>query len=179
MFRITECLSVGPFASPQRAEMLRVAGVTHVLNVSDAPSIVKSSEGGFKGLAWVPLDDFTRMPHHRAVLALDTLHLMASEPGAHVYVHCIAGAIRSPTVLWLYLIALGVPPPDARNWIEERSHDAIPGHRRVVDHDHVLLAQKHGLAHFFPHPRPNIIVPVPVPQKKLSENLPAPLDVTE
>ena len=45
MYRITECLSIGPFASPERAEELLVAGVTHVLNVSDVPSIVSSATG--------------------------------------------------------------------------------------------------------------------------------------
>jgi hypothetical protein len=32
----------------------------------------------------------------------------------------------------------------------------------MVDDEHVLVAQKHGLANFFPHPRPNIIVPAPL-----------------
>jgi hypothetical protein len=29
----------------------------------------------------------------------------------------------------------------------------------MVNHEHVLLAQMHGLANFFPHPRPEVIVP--------------------
>ena len=97
-----------------------------------------------------------------AVWALDTLHELASVPDSHVYVHCVAGMIRSPTILWLYLIALGVPLQDARDWIETRSKSAVAGHYRMVDREHVLLAQKHGLANFFPHPRPNIIVPFPL-----------------
>ena len=42
------------------------------------------------------------------------------------------------------------------------SPDATAGHYRMVDREHVLLAQKHGLANFFPHPRPNLIVPFPL-----------------
>ncbi len=162
MYRITRVLSVGGYASRERAEKLLAAGVTHVLNVSDAASAVGPS-AGFKEVAWVSIGDFARVPHHVAIEAIDTLHRMASEPDAHVYVHCLAGQQRSPTILWLYLIALGIPPDEARDWIEERSPNATPGHRRLVDQSHVLLAQKHGLANFFPHPRPEIVVPFDSP----------------
>jgi hypothetical protein len=163
MFRITECLSVGPFASPERAGRLLAAGVTHVLNVSDGPSAI-SAAAGFREVAAVPMHDSRRLPASTMVWALDTLHRMASAPGAHVYVHCVAGQLRSPTILWLYLIALGVPPDDARDWIEDRSPDAVAGHDRMVGDEHVLFAQKHGLANFFPHPRADLIVPVPLPE---------------
>ncbi len=159
MYRITQVLSVGPFASLARAEGLRAAGVTHVFNVSDATNVLVSSERGFREVAWVPIDDLSRLPTHVLIESLDTLHRMSAEPGSHVYIHCIAGQRRSPTILWLYLIALGVPPTDARDWIEERSPVATPGHPRLVAHEHILLAQKHGLANFFPHPRPEIVVP--------------------
>jgi hypothetical protein len=162
MYRITGCLSVGPFASPQRAETLLAAGVTHVLNVSDGPSVI-SSATGFAEVAWVPMSDSRRLLPATGIWALNTLHGLVRAPDSHVYVHCVAGMVRSPTILWLYLIALGVPPGDARDWIEERAPDAAPGYR-ITDSEHVLLAQKHGLMHFFPHPRPNIIVPVPLPE---------------
>lgn len=165
MFRITECLSVGPFASPARAPQLLTAGVTHVLNVSDGPSHV-SSATGFVEVVDQPLRDSRRLTPGRTREVLDALHRLASTPGAHVYVHCVYGQLRSPTILWLYLIALGVPPKDAQEWIESRSPDAVAGHYRMVDHEHVLLAQKHGLANFFPHPRPNLIVPVPLAEEE-------------
>lgn len=159
MYRITKVLSVGPFASPERAEMLLAAGVTHVLNVSDAASEVLASPHGFKDVAWVPMSDSRRLPPATAVLAIDTLHRLVSVPDSHVYVHCVAGLVRSPTILWLYLIALGVPPKDARNWIEERVRFSNPGSSNMVNRQHVLLAQMHGLANYFPHPRPEIVVP--------------------
>lgn len=162
MFRVTECLSIGPFASAERAEALRAAGVTHVLNVSDGASVVTAGEGSFAGVAWVPMSDSKRLPPAVALRAIATLHELASQPGAHVYVHCVAGMVRSPTILWLYLIALGVPPKDARAWIEERSPRANAGAAAMVDYEHVRLAQMHGLMHFFPHPRPNLISPWPL-----------------
>ena len=91
------------------------------------------------------------------------VHSLVAVPKSHVYVHCMAGLVRSPTILWLYLIALGIPPTDARNWIEERRPLASAGSARMVDHEHVLLAQMHGLKHFFPHPRSDIIVPFEIP----------------
>lgn len=162
MFRVTECLSIGPFASAERAEQLRAAGVTHVLNVSDGPSVVTAGAGGFASVAWVPMSDSKRLPTAVALRAIATLHELASKPDAHVYVHCVAGMVRSPTILWLYLIALGVPPKDARTWIEARSPRANAGAAAMVDHEHVRLAQMHGLMHFFPHPRPNLIAPFPL-----------------
>jgi protein-tyrosine phosphatase len=162
MFRITQCLSVGPFASSERAGKLRAAGVTHVLNVSDAASELSAADG-FAEVAAVPLSDSTPLKPATAIAVLDTLHRLASAPGAHVYVHCVAGQLRSPTVLWLYLVALGISPDEAQEWIESRAPDATAGYPLMVGPAHVLLAQKHGLANFFPHPRPELVVPFPLP----------------
>jgi protein-tyrosine phosphatase len=166
MYRITQVLSVGRYASTERGENLLAAGVTHILNVSDAPSQLIASESGFREVVWVPLEDFSRLPTHLVAQALNTLHRLASEPGSHVYIHCIAGHLRSPTILWLYLIACGILPDEARSWIEERSPDAAPGSRRLVDPEHIQFVQQHGLDNFFPLPRGEIVVPVAVSDPK-------------
>ncbi|AMV30445.1 Dual specificity phosphatase, catalytic domain [Gemmata sp. SH-PL17] len=162
MYRITQCLSVGPFASPERAQKLLAAGVTHVLNVSDGPSHVSAGKDSFADVLWVPMSDSRRLMFPTAVQAIDALHELASAPNAHVYVHCVAGIVRSPTILWLYLIACGLPTKFARDVIETRSPNATAGHYRMVDHEHVSLAQKHGSKHYLPHPRPDVIVPFPL-----------------
>ena len=159
MYRITQCLSVGGFPSRERVKELLAAGVTHVLNVSDACNPVAVREGGFREVAWHPFDDFQRMPETDVLMALDTLHRMVSEPGAHVYVHCLAGHLRSPTILWLYLIACGFDAASARDLIEDRSPVAAPGARKLVGPSLVLRAQMHGLANYFPLPRGEVIVP--------------------
>jgi hypothetical protein len=140
-------------------ELLRAAGVTHILNVSHHDNEINPASGAFASMAWVPMSDSQRLQPVVAIEAINALHSLASVPDAHVYVHCIAGMIRSPTIIWLYLIALGLKPEDARDLIEERSPVAVAGHPHMVNHEHVLLAQMHGLANFFPHPRPEIIVP--------------------
>ena len=162
MYRVTECLSVGMYAQPEDVARLRAAGVTHILNVSDRPSAVSVADG-FAGVAFVPMSDSRRLSRATTLQAIDALHELASAPGAHVYVHCMVGRLRSPTILWLYLVALGLKPEDARDLIESRAPDATAGHFRMVDHEHVLLAQKHGLECFFPHPRGEVIVPFPLP----------------
>lgn len=159
MYRITQVLSVGRFATAERAEILRAAGVTHILNVSGGPSHLSAADGGFREVAWEPLEDHSRLPPHTLVDLLDTIHRMSCEPESQVYVHCVAGHLRSPTVLWLYFIACGVSPEEARAWIEQRSPDAAPGHSRMITDEHVCFAQQHGLANFQPHPRPETIVP--------------------
>lgn len=161
MYRITQCLSVGVFAQPEDVSRLLAAGVTHVLNVSDRPSAVSAADG-FVDVAWVPMSDSRRLMPATAVPALNALHEFASQPGAHVYVHCMVGRLRSPTILWLYLIALGVEADTARDIIESRSPHATAGHSQMVDHKHVQFALAHGLAHFLPNPRPDIIMPFPL-----------------
>ena len=91
--------------------------------------------------------------------ALDALHDMVTTPDSQVYVHCVAGLVRSPTILWLYLISLGVPWKDAREWIQKRSPLASAGSSRMVDHEHRHLAKQHGRAKFLPLSRPDVIVP--------------------
>ena len=156
MFRITRVLSLGPFATAERAELLLDRGVTHVLNVSDTPGIVGRA---FRESAWVPVKDYCRIPDETAIAFLNTLHRMASEPDSHVYVHCMAGRQRGPTVLWLYLIACGLDQITAREIIETRSPEAIAGFPWLVDERLVMSAQKHGLARFLPLSRGEVIVP--------------------
>lgn len=159
MYRITQCLSVGRFPGAERAADLRAAGVTHVLNVSGTPNVLTAGDGGLRAVAWHPLDDSRRLSAPTACAILDALHAMAADPGAHVYVHCAAGQLRGPTVLWLYLIACGYDADSARAVIETRSPDAAPGPRRMVGPDLIPRVQMHGLAHYFPHPRGEALVP--------------------
>jgi protein-tyrosine phosphatase len=110
-------------------------------------------------LGWVPMSDSRQLMPLTALRAIDALHRLACVLDSHVYVHCVAGLIRSPTVLWLYLIACGLPPKYARDMIESRSPGAVAGHHQIVTDDHVSLVRKHGQMHFLPHPRREAIVP--------------------
>ena len=156
MFRITHVLSIGPFATPERAEWLLARGVTHVLNVSDTRPIVGRA---FRESAWVPLSDFRRIPTDSATEVLSTLHRMANEPDSHVYVHCMAGRQRAPTVLWLYLLACGLGEMEAREINESRSPEACAGYPRLIDPELILHSQQLGLKSFLPLHRGEVLLP--------------------
>ena len=136
------------------------AGVTHLLNVGEAPSVLSITDGPFREIAWHPVADLERIPDELASSCLTTLHRMVCEPDARVYVHCVAGWNRSPTMVWLYLVACGLPPESARALIEAHAPDAVPGHARLVDSALVERVQGLGRQSFFPHPRPEALVPV-------------------
>ncbi len=159
VFPITRSLWVGPFASPERLPVLMQSGITHLLNVGDAPSVLTAQDGAFREVVWHPICDLQRIPEDDAADCLGHLHRMVCEPGASVYVHCIAGWNRSPTITWLYLIACGLSAATARSLIEGRAWDAVPGHSRLVDATILDFAQKLGLARFLPHPRPEALEP--------------------
>jgi Swiss Army Knife protein, DSP-PTPase phosphatase domain len=153
VFQITRSISLGPFASPKREPDLVAAGITHLLNVGEAPGVLTPRVGGFREVAWCPIVDLERIPDETAEDCLATLHRMVCEVQAHVYVHCIAGWNRSPTVVWLYLIACGRSPDEAKQLIEQAARDAIPGHSKLVDTALVEMVRRLGSESFLPHPR--------------------------
>ena len=150
VFWITKRIAQGQFATPERATFLRDQRVTHVLNVSDSASIVTATDFGFECILDRPIADFARIPDADAISAVDAIHEMLVGPDSRLYVHCIAGQNRSPTILWLYLIACGMSQQEASGMIVERSPDAVPGHRSLVDERLVTAIASHGEANYRP-----------------------------
>jgi hypothetical protein len=132
MFRITRAIWQGRFAGPLRLAELRTAGITHILNVCEAPPALTLADGPFVELCSVEIEDLVPLPIDVALRALETLHRMTSTPEGRVYIHCIAGCNRSPTILWLYLVACGIEPELAVQEISRRNIDAIPAHPRLI-----------------------------------------------
>lgn len=159
MYRITRSLWLGPFASPERAPALAKAGITHLLNVGEAPSALRDDGGQFLEIAWHPIEDLQRIPDGTAESCLSILHRMVCAPGAVVYTHCVAGWNRSPTIIWLYLIACGIPAQLAKQVIEARARDAVPGHSKLVDDALIETVRLIGSRSFWPHPRPEALEP--------------------
>ena len=125
---ITSTLAVGPFLSPSRVPLLQVAGVTDILNVSDARSYPETLAAGFRSVVFVPIADCVPIDPETVGEVLLALDEMFQRQGARVFVHCLAGQNRSPTVIWLYLKSLGVNAQVAREMIESVSRDSIGGH---------------------------------------------------
>ncbi|WP_337177713.1 dual specificity protein phosphatase [Paludisphaera sp.] len=160
VFPITRSLWLGPFASPMRRPVLVASRVTHILNVGEAPSVLSTSDTPFREIAWLPIEDMERIPDDIAITCLGALHRMVCQPDARVYIHCIAGQNRSPTILWLYLIGCGLDVDRARAVIEAGARDAIPGHNRLVDDALVEVVRRFGGSSLLPHPRPEALEPL-------------------
>jgi hypothetical protein len=159
MFQITRSIWQGRFASPQMLGELRRLGITHLVNVSEAPSILTERDGPFQRVGWVSIEDMTLIPGEAALCALDLLHDCVCQPDSRVYVHCMAGWNRSPTVLWMYLIACGFAENQASAAIGKASYDAVPRHPKLVDETLIAAVRRYGQLKFQPHPRMSALVP--------------------
>jgi hypothetical protein len=147
---ITKRLFLGPFLTPVRAAYLRELGVTHALNVGEASSVVTPASCGFAQVRDRAIVDLALIPDDVAIDCLDQLHQMLRSNDSKVYVHCIAGQNRSPTVIWLYLIACGVSRDKAKTIVEAGAPDAVPGHKTLADSRLASMAEEYGRAHFQP-----------------------------
>ncbi len=159
VYWITHRIAQEAFVTDARAEYLLAEGITHVLNVSDAPSVVAATNGGFKGVRDCPVRDLERIPDDVAIHCLDSLHAMLGDHGSKVYIHCTAGQNRSPVVLRLYLVACGLSRDDAAKLITDRSPDAVPTHSRLLDDQLVSVVRRHGQDNLLPLPDAGLVLP--------------------
>jgi len=144
VFPVTTRIAIGRFPAPGRCAYLLEQGFTHLLNVSEAPSLASTHNAGFAEVRDLPIDDYLRIPTADALEAVGSLHAMLNVPDSQVYLHCIAGQMRCPTVLWLYLVGLGMPEGAAREMIASHCPDAQPGHNTLVDSKLVASIQAWG-----------------------------------
>jgi hypothetical protein len=153
IFWVTERLAVGPHPGGDADGLLR-EGITHVLNVGESPSTRYADAAGDRLIIeWISFPDGPRIADGGLRQSLQTLRSMATTRASRVLVHCVAGHNRSPTIIWLYLIATGMPSSAAEALIAVASFDSVPGHPRLVDASSVALAEviggewreKHGI----------------------------------
>jgi len=159
VYWITRRIAQGQFATEERARHLRSQGITHVLNVGESPSIISAEDYGFRAVRDCPTPDFCRLPDAAVLASLNALHEMLSEGDSKVFIHCVAGQNRSPTILWLYFIACGMSRAAAKELITSHTMDAVPGHPQLVDDQLVAAVVAHGSGRFVPLPDPNILAP--------------------
>ena len=150
VFWITKRIAQGQFVTAERAALLRDQNVTHVLNVGEGDSIISAEAFGFHEVRDCPVVDLQRIPDNVAIRAMDALHSMLAISDSRVFIHCMAGQNRSPSILWLYFVACGLSPDGARTLITERSPDAVPGHGRLIDERLVAMAKSHGAENYLP-----------------------------
>ena len=149
---ITRRLALGPHPDRKAADKLLAMGITHTLNVGSTRCNYDEPKR-FVGTTWHEIVDLQRIPEASVRFCLESLFkTLTEDPGSKVYVHCAAGQNRSPNILWLFLIACGMPARDAELLITERTLDAVPNHRRLVDDELVEYARAHGTTCMRPVP---------------------------
>ncbi|MBS3148511.1 dual specificity protein phosphatase family protein [Candidatus Woesearchaeota archaeon] len=143
---VTQRIALGPYPFNREHELVQ-EGVTHTLNVGDGTYHPLFRKDIFKEVAGIHIYDLREIPVTTAKEALSKLHQMLhTDRDSKVYVHCSAGQNRSPNILWLYLIALGLAPQDGIQLISTARLDAIPGHQLLVPRNSKLIeeAQRFG-----------------------------------
>lgn len=153
LFRITRNIWQGPFASRKRLPELQRQTITHIVNVGESPPQLDLADGPFSAVNWVPIEDLVLIPVDAALQCIDALHHAVCAADSNVYIHCVAGWNRSPTVLALYLMACGIDRDEACDRIARHSYDAVPLHSQLVNDDLVRHVRQYGLDNFTPHPR--------------------------
>lgn len=146
VYWVTPRLGVGPFISPARALALKLVGVTDILNVSDSRTFPETFAAGFRSAVWVPIADFVPICEEDVSSILTALDRMFLLPEPRVFVHCLAGHNRSPTVIWLYLKSLGVNAEVAQQMIERASPKSVGGHPMLLSGETTNAVVTHRLA---------------------------------
>jgi hypothetical protein len=160
VFWITPCIAQGAYPEPATIQHLLAHNVTHIFNVGTAPLGKDVSSPPFREVIWRPFEDLIRIPDEVAIDCVGVLFQSLSADDSKVYIHCVAGQNRSPTILWLFLIACGLSPDDAKSAIEDRTLDAVAGHSKLIDDALVKTIQEHGKRNFQPLKRTCIIDPI-------------------
>ncbi len=145
VYWITKRIAIGQFASTSRCEWLRQQGITHILNVADAEAPPASRESGFRDVLTVPIADLEVIALPAVLRCVDFIHDSLATRDTKLYVQCIAGQNRSPTILWLFLLASGMDPDAAKRIIVDSCPDSVPGHSALVDDELVAAVRAHGL----------------------------------
>jgi hypothetical protein len=109
---------------------------------------------GFRSVVDVPITDLALITKDVAISSLDAMNGVISTQDAKLYVHCVACQNRSPTILWLFLLACGFDGFEAKKLITDRCPDAIPGHSLLVDSVLVDAVRIHGSVHGYPSINP-------------------------
>ncbi|MDI7259542.1 MAG: dual specificity protein phosphatase [Thermodesulfobacteriota bacterium] len=111
--QITSRIYQGGWLLPRDIPELVRLGVTHILNLDlpyeDPMPFIEANIT----LQNVYIRDFCLMTPQLVRDAIEVIDKSLSSPGHKIYIHCIEGVNRSPTITWLYLIRTGLSPEEA------------------------------------------------------------------
>ncbi|MBI4633405.1 MAG: dual specificity protein phosphatase family protein [Deltaproteobacteria bacterium] len=111
--QITSQIYQGGWLRPQYIPELVQLGITHILNLDhpyeDPLPLIEANITVHN----VYIRDQSLMTPQLVRKAMHVIDESLSSPRHKIYIHCIEGVSRSPTITWLYLIYRGLSPEDA------------------------------------------------------------------
>ena len=111
--QITSRIYQGGWLLPRHIPELIDLGITHILNLDhpyEAPDPFIEANLTLRN---VYIRDFCLMTPQLVRDAIEVIEKSLSSPDHKIYIHCIEGVNRSPTIAWLYLIKTGLSPEEA------------------------------------------------------------------
>jgi protein-tyrosine phosphatase len=111
--QITSRIYQGGWLRPQYVPELVQLGITHILNLDhpyeDPLPVIEAN----LTLHNIYIRDQSLMTPQLVRDAMAVIDRSLASPAHKIYIHCIEGVSRSPTIAWLYLIHTGLSPDDA------------------------------------------------------------------
>jgi protein-tyrosine phosphatase len=110
---ITSRIYQGGWLRPGDIPELVRLGITHIINLDlpyEDPLPFLEAKLTFHNLF---VRDYCLMTPQLVRDAIEIIDRSLSSPAHKIYIHCIEGVSRSPTITWLYLIHTGLSPEDA------------------------------------------------------------------
>ena len=115
--RITDSIYQNGYITEHEGQVLSDLGVTHLLNLDIPYGSTKIVMPTGLKVVEILLHDMAPMSDEDARCVVAVIQRALDLEGGKIYVHCNAGLSRSPTAVWLYLVASG--------WDEDEASDAI------------------------------------------------------
>ena len=115
--KITSRIYQGGWIMADDIPVLTQFNITHILNL-DLPydDVQPFIDAGFT-LHTVSIIDNCLMLPQQVRDVMEVIDNELSSPDHKIYIHCVEGVSRSPTISWLYLIHTGFSPDEARKRI--------------------------------------------------------------
>ena len=116
--RIDDRIYQNGYIGAEEAEVLKSMGITDILNLDLYYFRPERIEAVGLRIRHLLVNDMYPMTDEMALKVVGEMREALTPPSSKLYVHCNAGTSRSPTAIWLYFLALGIPDSEASKRIE-------------------------------------------------------------
>jgi len=116
--KIDERIYQNGYIGAEEAELLKSMGITDILNLDLYYFRPERIHAVGLRIRHVLVNDMYPMNDEMALKVVTQFHEALTPPPSKLYVHCNAGTSRSPTAIWLYYLALGIPDAEATERIQ-------------------------------------------------------------